>query len=122
MPGGVPGGVEFARPRRQSVVQRGRRGDRGGAVVVEVMLKIDGLGDLLWAGTLEQDFGLVLATATLFAFGSALLLLMQAFTEVAVALLLKAAATDDEADIGSCSSIMFILLLPALFKSVSCKR
>ena len=57
-----------------------------GAVVVEVMLKIDGLGDLLWAGTLEQDFGLVLATATLFAFGSALLLLMQAFTEIAVAL------------------------------------
>ncbi len=57
-----------------------------GAVVVEVMLKINGIGDLLWAGTLEQDFGLVLGTATLFAVGSALLLVLQAMCEVAVAL------------------------------------
>jgi len=57
-----------------------------GAVVVEVMLKIDGIGDLLWIGTLEQDFGLVLATATLFALASALLLLLQAICEIAVAL------------------------------------
>ncbi len=57
-----------------------------GAVVVEVMLKINGIGDLLWAGTLEQDFGLVLATATLFAIASAVLLLMQALCEIVVAL------------------------------------
>jgi ABC-type dipeptide/oligopeptide/nickel transport system permease component len=57
-----------------------------GAVVVEVMLKIDGIGDLLWIGTLEQDFGLVLATATLFAVASALLLVLQALCEVLVAL------------------------------------
>jgi ABC-type dipeptide/oligopeptide/nickel transport system permease component len=57
-----------------------------GAVVVEVMLKIDGIGDLLWIGTLEQDFGLVLATATLFAVASALLLVLQALCEVVVAL------------------------------------
>ena len=50
------------------------------------MLKIDGIGDLLWIGTLEQDFGLVLATATLFALASALLLLLQAICEIAVAL------------------------------------
>ena len=57
-----------------------------GAVVVEVMLKIDGIGDLLWIGTLEQDFGLVLATATLFALASAVLLMAQAVCEVLVAL------------------------------------
>jgi ABC-type dipeptide/oligopeptide/nickel transport system permease component len=57
-----------------------------GAVVVEVMLKIDGIGDLLWIGTLEQDFGLVLATATLFAVASGLLLFGQAACEILVAL------------------------------------
>ena len=57
-----------------------------GAVVVEVMLKIDGIGELLWIGTLEQDFGLVLATATLFALARAVLLMAQAVCEVLVAL------------------------------------
>ena len=33
----------------------------GGAVVVEVVLRIEGLGELLWIGTLLQDFGVVLA-------------------------------------------------------------
>ena len=38
-----------------------------GGVIVEVILRIDGLGSLLWGGTLRQDFGVVLAAATLFA-------------------------------------------------------
>jgi ABC-type dipeptide/oligopeptide/nickel transport system permease component len=57
-----------------------------GAVVVEVILRIDGIGDLLWGGTLKQDFGVVLATATLFAVVSGALLLLQALIEIVVAL------------------------------------
>ena len=56
-----------------------------GAVVVEVVLRIDGLGDLLWGGTLLQDFGVVLAAATGFAVVSASLLLAQALVEILVA-------------------------------------
>ncbi len=55
-----------------------------GAVVVEVVLKIDGLGDLLWQAALLQDFGLVLPVATVFAVFSAILLLAQAMVEGAV--------------------------------------
>ena len=47
---------------------------------------IDGLGDLLWQGTLTQDFGVVLAAAFAFSVLSALLLLAQALIEIAVAL------------------------------------
>lgn len=57
-----------------------------GAVVVEVVLGLTGVGDLLWAGTLLQDFGVVLAAATAFAALSAALLVLQAVVEVAVAL------------------------------------
>lgn len=56
-----------------------------GAVVVEAVLRINGLGDLLWGGTLLQDFGVVLAAATGFAMLSAALLLVQAGVEVLVA-------------------------------------
>ena len=56
-----------------------------GAVIVETILRIDGLGDLLWGGTLLQDFGVVLACATCFAALSALLLLSQALLEIGVA-------------------------------------
>lgn len=56
-----------------------------GAVIVEAVLRIDGLGDLLWRATLLQDFGLVLATATGFALLSGLLLLLQALVEICVA-------------------------------------
>ena len=56
-----------------------------GAVVVEAVLRIDGLGDLLWNGALWQDFGVVLAAATGFAGLSSLLLVVQALTEVLVA-------------------------------------
>lgn len=56
-----------------------------GAVIVEVILRIDGLGDLLWGGTLLQDFGVVLACATCFALICSFLLLVQAMVEVAVA-------------------------------------
>lgn len=56
-----------------------------GAVVVEVVIGIDGLGDLLWRGTLLQDFGVVLAAATGFALVSAGLLLTQALVEIGVA-------------------------------------
>ncbi len=57
-----------------------------GAVVVEVVLQIEGLGDLLWAGTLVQDFGVVLAATFGFAVFSAVLLLLQAVFEIVVAL------------------------------------
>jgi len=53
-----------------------------GAVVVEVVLQIDGLGDLLWGGTLAQDFGVVLAASWGFAVLSAVLLLAQALVEI----------------------------------------
>lgn len=56
-----------------------------GAVVVEAVLRIDGIGDLLWGGTLLQDFGVVLAAATGFALLSSGLLLVQALVEVVVA-------------------------------------
>ncbi len=56
-----------------------------GAVVVEVVMRIDGLGDLLWGGTLLQDFGVVLAAASGFAVVSAALLLVQALVEIGVA-------------------------------------
>jgi peptide/nickel transport system permease protein len=55
-----------------------------GAVVVEVILRIDGVGGLLWAGTLLQDFGVVLAAATVFAAISGALLVAQAAIEIAV--------------------------------------
>jgi peptide/nickel transport system permease protein len=57
-----------------------------GAVVIEVVLRVDGLGDLLWQATLAQDFGLVMPVVTLFALLSASLLFVQALGEVAVAL------------------------------------
>jgi peptide/nickel transport system permease protein len=57
-----------------------------GTVVVEVVLRINGVGDLLWGGTLLQDFGVVLAAATVFAALSGALLLLQAATEIIVAL------------------------------------
>ena len=57
-----------------------------GAVVVEVVLRIDGIGDLLWGGTLRQDFGVVLAAATLFGALSSVLLIGQAVLETMVAL------------------------------------
>lgn len=57
-----------------------------GAVVVEVVLRIDGIGDLLWGGTLRQDFGVVLAAATLFGAVSSVLLVIQAVLETLVAL------------------------------------
>jgi peptide/nickel transport system permease protein len=57
-----------------------------GTVVVEVVLRINGVGDLLWGGTLLQDFGVVLAAATSFAALSGGLLLLQAATEIIVAL------------------------------------
>lgn len=57
-----------------------------GAVVVEVVLRLNGLGDLLWGGTLLQDFGVVLAAAAAFAALSAGLLVVQALVEIATAL------------------------------------
>lgn len=53
-------------------------------VVVEVVLRIDGVGDLLWAGTLSQDFGVVLAAAGVYAALSAALLALQAGVELGV--------------------------------------
>ncbi len=52
------------------------------AVIVEVIVKIDGFGALLWRGTLKQDFGVVLAAATVFAALSSALLFFQAVVEV----------------------------------------
>ncbi len=52
------------------------------AVIVEVIVKIDGFGALLWRGTLKQDFGVVLAAATVFATLSSALLFFQAVVEI----------------------------------------
>lgn len=60
-----------------------------GTVVVEVVLRINGIGDLLWGGTLKQDFGVVLAAATAYAALSGALLLVQASTEIVVALVVR---------------------------------
>jgi peptide/nickel transport system permease protein len=57
-----------------------------GAVIVEVVLGIPGLGDLLWDGTLLQDFGVVLAAAWAFSLLSGALLLIQALVEIGVAM------------------------------------
>jgi peptide/nickel transport system permease protein len=62
-----------------------------GTVVVEVVLGVPGLGELLWSGTLLQDFGVVLATAWAYALLSGALLLAQALAEVAVAVWVRAA-------------------------------
>lgn len=60
-------------------------------VVVEVVLRIDGVGDLLWKGTLLQDFGLVLGAATFYAVVSAAFLLTQGLVEIAVAAVVRRA-------------------------------
>ena len=62
-----------------------------GLVIVETIIGIDGIGRLLWKGTLKQDFGVVLATATAFAIISALLLLLQALLEAGIALHIRKA-------------------------------
>jgi len=57
-----------------------------GAVVVEVVMGVPGLGELLFDGTLMQDFGVVLAATWAFSLMSAVLLGSQALAEIAVAL------------------------------------
>ncbi|MCA9493979.1 MAG: ABC transporter permease subunit [Myxococcales bacterium] len=53
-----------------------------GTVVVEVVLGIPGLGELLFDGTLLQDFGVVLAAAWAFSLMSSALLVVQAGSEL----------------------------------------
>ena len=65
-----------------------------GLVIVEVIVGINGVGALLWKGTLKQDFGLVLATATMFAVISGLLLVIQAILECLVAMHIRKAPSD----------------------------
>jgi len=60
-----------------------------GAVVVEVVVGIPGLGKLLWDGTLKQDFGFVLAATFVFAMFSGALMFTQALSEIAVALYVR---------------------------------
>jgi peptide/nickel transport system permease protein len=60
-----------------------------GAVIVEVVLGIPGLGELLWDGTLLQDFGVVLAAAWGFALLSGAMLLAQAVSEVGIELYVR---------------------------------
>lgn len=62
-----------------------------GVVIVEVIVGVNGVGSLLWMGTLKQDFGVVLAAATCFAFLSSLLLLLQAVVEIIAALHIRRA-------------------------------
>lgn len=56
-----------------------------GAVVVEVVLGIPGLGELLWEGTLLQDFGVVLPAAWAFSLLAGALLFAQGVMEILVA-------------------------------------
>ncbi|MEZ4319550.1 MAG: ABC transporter permease subunit [Myxococcota bacterium] len=60
-----------------------------GAVIVEVVVGIPGLGQLLWDGTMKQDFGVVLAATFAFSAFSGLLMLVQAISEIAVALYVR---------------------------------
>ena len=69
-----------------------------GAVIVEVIVRVDGFGALLWRGTLMQDFGVVLAAATVFASLSSILLLFQAIVEVVQNLHQRRAPTLDVFD------------------------
>ncbi len=62
-----------------------------GTVIVEVVLGVDGLGDLLWRGTLGNDYFIVLASAWGFALLSAVLLLFQALSEVVVEMIVRQA-------------------------------
>ena len=62
-----------------------------GAVVVEVVLRMDGVGDLLWRGTLLQDFGVVLASASFFAALASLALGVQAVAELGLGWLARRA-------------------------------
>ena len=64
-----------------------------GAVVVEVVLGISGLGELLRDGTLMQDFGVVLAAAWGFALLSGALLFAQAMCEVLIELYVRSYPT-----------------------------
>jgi peptide/nickel transport system permease protein len=57
-----------------------------GTVVVEVVLGIPGLGELLFDGTLLQDFGVVLAATWAFSLLSAAVLCFQAVSEIAVSM------------------------------------
>ena len=57
-----------------------------GLVIVEVIVGINGVGALLWKGTLSQDFGIVLASGTIFAVISAFLLILQSIAECFIAL------------------------------------
>jgi peptide/nickel transport system permease protein len=57
-----------------------------GAVIVEVVMQVEGLGDLLWQGTLRQDFAVVLAAAFGFSLLSGGLMLLQALVEIGVAM------------------------------------
>ena len=57
-----------------------------GMVVVETVLKIDGIGDLLWRGAIYADYFLVVAVATIFAVVSTALLVSQAGGEILVAM------------------------------------
>ncbi len=60
-----------------------------GAVVVEVVLRLDGVGDLLWRATLLQDFGVVLAAATFFAVLSGVALAVQAAVELGLGWMIR---------------------------------
>lgn len=60
-----------------------------GAVIVEVVVGIPGLGELLWSGTLKQDFGIVLAAAFAFSAFSGALMLSQALAEIGIALYVR---------------------------------
>jgi len=60
-----------------------------GAVVVEVVMGIPGIGELLFDGTLLQDFGVVLAATWAFSLFSAALLLTQGTLEILIALWIR---------------------------------
>ena len=59
------------------------------AVIIEVILSVEGVGELLWNGTLDQDFGLVLGATFVFVLISSALMLMQAVVEVMVGMMVR---------------------------------
>ncbi|TVQ91053.1 MAG: hypothetical protein EA397_11195 [Deltaproteobacteria bacterium] len=60
-----------------------------GTVIIEVILGIEGLGDLLWRATLDNDYFVVLGAAWGFALISSFLLIFQAISGVVVELMIR---------------------------------
>lgn len=70
-----------------------------GAIIVEVVLGIPGLGELLFDGTLQQDFGVVLAASWAFCLLSTVVIIAQALSEGLIAWFVRRHPAVEAADL-----------------------